>query len=48
MKNNLLLISLIFFLSNANAENVKIDQNNDLLFNCELTKNILKNSEDDH
>ena len=45
MKNNLLLISLIFFLSNANAENVKIEENNDLLFNCELTKNILKNSE---
>ena len=45
MKNNLLLISLIFFLSNANAENVKIEENNNLLFNCELTKNILKNSE---
>ena len=44
-RNNLLIASTILFFTNANSENIKIDENNNLLFNCVLTKNILKNTE---
>ena len=45
MKFKVFLICLVLSITNANSQNVKIEQNNNLSFYCELTKNILKNTE---
>ena len=45
MKFKVFVICLALFITNANSQNIKIEQNIDLSFYCELTKNILKNSE---